>query len=307
MRKGDGGARGTGNVDPAEAKKRAEEKLKAELARLEARKKRKEERKAARKAERERLRAAAIAAAGAKKKGRRGSAPDAPEEATLPEEEEISEEDDDYDDSDDDEEARKAAAEGAEGDAASAAAAAPEEEAVNDKTCSAVGVSCDGTLLAVGCTERLLSICDMARPNSGPLVQFLALGEVSAVAIGPGATPWARGPPPETLFSDKLVDAHSLAATRSAVALIMPDTSMLTGIGEEEDGEASSVDSDDDVGAGSGSFAATTGTPEVSSGGSRPAKQTSEATWDAMRFHASTVGDGLGHLGIIMALSLIHI
>ena len=58
----------------------------------------------------------------------------------------------------------------------------------------AVSFSSDGTLVASGCSERLLTVSDSARPHLGPLVQFLAYGDVTAVGFGPGVLPW-----PETL------------------------------------------------------------------------------------------------------------
>jgi hypothetical protein len=41
----------------------------------------------------------------------------------------------------------------------------------NGRSTVCVGMSCDGTLVAGGCTERLLAVCDSSRPDMGPLAQ----------------------------------------------------------------------------------------------------------------------------------------
>jgi hypothetical protein len=41
----------------------------------------------------------------------------------------------------------------------------------NGRSMICVGFSCDGTLVAGGCTERLLSVSDSSRPHLGPLAQ----------------------------------------------------------------------------------------------------------------------------------------
>ncbi len=41
----------------------------------------------------------------------------------------------------------------------------------NGRSTVCVAVSCDGTLVAGGCTERLLAVCDASRPDLGPLAQ----------------------------------------------------------------------------------------------------------------------------------------
>lgn len=62
---------------------------------------------------------------------------------------------------------------------------------IESKTVTAVNFSSDGSLLAAGTVERLLTITDPARPHMGPLAQFLAYGEVTAVSCGPGVYPWS--------------------------------------------------------------------------------------------------------------------
>jgi hypothetical protein len=58
------------------------------------------------------------------------------------------------------------------------------------KAALAVAFACDGTLIATGCSERLMTVTDAARPQLGPLAQFLAYGDVTAIAMGPGVLPW---------------------------------------------------------------------------------------------------------------------
>jgi WD40 repeat protein len=197
-RKGDAGGGVGGRVaaalDPAEAKRIAEEKLKAELARLDAKKKRREERRVAKRAERQRVRAAAHAAAKA--------------EGQEPEEEEEDDEDEDDDDESSASEADERGAGGEKGkgkggrgkDGGADGTPGPSEDGdgdsaydghgLSEKTVASISLSHDGSLMAAGCCERLLTVVDASRPNRGPLAQFLTLGEVTAVAMGPGMSAW---------------------------------------------------------------------------------------------------------------------
>ena len=59
-----------------------------------------------------------------------------------------------------------------------------------DISCTSLAFSCDGSLLVAGCTEKMMAVLDPARPDLGPLAQFIAYGDVTAVACGPGLTPW---------------------------------------------------------------------------------------------------------------------
>jgi len=121
-KKGDGAeARQSTLLDPAAAKRAAEEKVKAQLARVEARRRRKEEKKAAReakKAEKAAKAAAAAAKAAAKGGSRRGSA------GAVPEPPPADEEEDDDDSDDDDSEGEEAAAKKADKDSKASDAAA---------------------------------------------------------------------------------------------------------------------------------------------------------------------------------------
>jgi len=300
-------------LDPAEAKKRAEQKLKEELARLEARKKRREERRATKRADREKARASAAA----RRAARRGSVGSV-EETPADEEDEEDEEDDDDDDSDTETKPAGGAGSGGAGGgggggggAAGGAGAeggegsggAGEAEAVaNDKVVCAVALSCDGTLLVAGCTERLLSVVDAARPSAGPLAQFLALGEVTAVAVGPGLLPWR---------DTALESSQDKAGTRELVS--HPSFMSLEGASGSSSAGTPMADGDDDGsdeeeweeggGGGGGSVARTptaaSGGGETPGGGRR--QTAADAEFEALRFHASPMGDGAGHLGVIMA------
>eukprot|EP01138_Halocafeteria_seosinensis_P010237 gb/GECG01010455.1/.p1 GENE.gb/GECG01010455.1/~~gb/GECG01010455.1/.p1 ORF type:complete len:2817 (+),score=410.58 gb/GECG01010455.1/:1-8451(+) len=58
------------------------------------------------------------------------------------------------------------------------------------RTCSSMAFSHDGSLIACGSSEKVISLVDSSRPHLGPLAQFLAFGEVTAIAVGPGVLPW---------------------------------------------------------------------------------------------------------------------
>ena len=64
------------------------------------------------------------------------------------------------------------------------------QERSHDRTCSAMAFSHDGTLIGCGSVEKVISLVDSSRPHLGPLAQFLAFGEVTAIGVGPGILPW---------------------------------------------------------------------------------------------------------------------
>ena len=64
-----------------------------------------------------------------------------------------------------------------------------------DRGCTATAFSLDGTLVATGFDDRLVTIQEAAYPTKAPLARFFAYGAVSAVAMGHGlrGAPWLEG------------------------------------------------------------------------------------------------------------------
>ena len=57
---------------------------------------------------------------------------------------------------------------------------------------SALAFSSDGTLLATGTEDRLVTISEPSRPHLGPLAQFVTTSGVTTIGAGPGVLPWAE-------------------------------------------------------------------------------------------------------------------
>lgn len=56
-------------------------------------------------------------------------------------------------------------------------------------TCLSASFSWDGALLATGSSDHVISVASAARPQAGPVAQYLAHAEVTCVAAGPGLAP----------------------------------------------------------------------------------------------------------------------
>ena len=56
-------------------------------------------------------------------------------------------------------------------DAATPVVSATPTQQLSDKLCISLAMSVDGSLAVAGCTDRVLSVCDAARPGCAPLAQ----------------------------------------------------------------------------------------------------------------------------------------